>query len=298
MFDEKTDAAVGIIIILLFVVAIMIWEGNSMSIAEFENRVSEDSLSAGMYYYTQALSCLSKNPDAIDETERFILDRSLLDSEVLDHGRISCAEYGEIKYWLGVYDLDRKEGQWTFKNYEGLESALFVPKYGQIVLINDGGKMHRAFIGARIESPAAKSKLPLELFCNTTAKNETADFNRVFDTGFAEDKGYGIEDAYYYNTNNCESETCIKGPAQAIPTCQPAWCTYAKAAGESCDVKCECKSFSCTAGKCDDKSRMTLISGQPCSKDSECESGICAYGKRCGADRAAGIDITRFAFPK
>lgn len=290
------DAMLLILLVVFFLVALYFSKANTVTVQAFEKKVSEESLAAGLYYSTQALPCLSKNPDALDETKRFVLDRARLDAEAENYGVLSCARYGEIEYWVGVYDLDRKEGQWTFRNFLPLEDDKTRPSYGQIVLIDDGGKTHRAFIGAYIGMPVAKGKLPLWVFCNSTAASEPIDFTSILNVGSSTDK-YEAGDVYSYSTNNCETGNCVKGPGQARPTCQPKWYDYSKDAGDSCELKYECKSISCTGGKCDSVGApRKLAEGQPCRQDSECASNKCAYDKRCRATVDNGIDISPFKY--
>lgn len=298
--DLSSSPFIMILAVVITMFVLYLGIADTSQAREFEKQVSEESLAAGLYYSTQALPCLSKDANALDETKRFVLDRGMLDFEVADAGRISCAQYREIKYWLGVYDLDRKdadgkEGHWTFKNHQSLEEDKFTPQYGQIVAVSDKGKIHRAFVGVYVELPDASGKLPLWMFCNTTAPSEPADFNSILNENPPGDK-YGINDAYKYPTNNCGSGNCIKGPGQALPACQPAGYTYSKDDGEPCKLKYECKSFSCKSGACESVRKTKLIAGQPCNSNAECITNICAYDKRCREDIAGGINITKFKF--
>lgn len=299
--ETHTSPFIILVLLILSVLAFILAQGNTLAIASFEKKISEESLSAGLYYSTQALPCLSRNLNALDETRRFVLDEALLDAEIEDYGRISCASYGGVKYRLSIYDLDRKEKQWTFKNYQPLGEDKFLPRYGQIILVDSGGALHRAFLSVEVDPPAEKAKgIQLWMFCNSTAKSEPADFSLIFDTLPDDNKGRGVEDAYYYKTSNCETENCVKGPGQAIPTCQPPSCKYAKAGGDPCINDCDCKSASCSqsTGQCVDRNQRPLIAGQPCKKNIDCNSGlVCAYDKRCRIKIDAGIDISPFKFP-
>ena len=301
MFNETVKAAIMIIIcVLLLVAAAIIGRGNTAALMLFENEISEESLAAGLYYSTQALPCMSKNPKTLDETKRFVLDIQILDAERSSgNGQLSCADYGAVKYWIGIYDLDREAGQWTFKNFQPIEEDLFMPRYGQVVVLEGYyTERHRAFIGVYVEVEESSGGLPLEMFCNSTAESEPDDFTSLVNLEPLDDNGYGVNDAYHYPTNDCESENCIKGPGQLIPTCQPTFHTYSKDAGDSCLVDYECKSVSCIGGKCADiDPPEKLINGQPCSYDENCTApAICAYDKRCRAERLNGIDISVFNF--
>lgn len=300
--DTHTSPFVWIIFMIFSIFLFILARGNTLAIMEFEKRVSEETLVAGLYYTTQALPCLSRNANALDETKRFVLDRAVLDSEIGGLGRLSCASYDFVKYWIGVYDLDRPGGQWTFKNFQPPEEGKFRPRYGQIVLIDDGGVMHRAFIAIEIDAEPSKGQ-PDWMFCNTTlsAAKEPSDFAYTFNDWPSENNGRGIEDIYYYKTNGCESGNCIKGAGQALPTCQPQVCKYSKEAGDSCDIGCECKSSSCTAGICDDKKQRALVAGQPCKivngNNGECDKGlVCAKDMRCKKDAFGGIDLSKLKY--
>ena len=299
MFNETVKSAIMIILcVILLVAAAIIGRGNTAALMIFENDISENSIAAGLYYGTQALPCLSKNPATIDETKRFVLDTQILDAEQSSgNGQLSCADYGAVKYWIGIYDLDRKEGQWTFKNFQPLEEDTFMPRYGQVVVLKDYGEMHRAFIGVYVDLKESSGKYPTEVFCNSTAESEPDDFTSVVNLKPLDDKGYGVNDTYHYPTNDCESENCIKGPGQLIPTCQPTFHTYSKDTGAACYISAECKSVSCSGGTCANiDPPAKLINGQPCSKDADCISGICAHDKRCRNDILNGIDISVFKF--
>ena len=278
MFNETVKSAIMIIIsVLLLVAAAIIGRGNTAAMLAFENEISEESTATGIYYSTQALPCLSRNPETLDETKRFVLDMELLDEEIsLDYGCLSCANYGAVKYWIGIYDLDDNSNQWTFKNFQPQEADFFMPDYGQIVALNDySGNKHRAFIGVFVDLRDSLGKYPLDVFCTSTAENEPDDFVSISNNDPVDDNGYGIADAYQYPTNDCGSENCIKGPGQVSPTCQPGFYTYSKDAEANCNVNQECKSVLCIAGKCADRDPPAkLINGQPCSDNENCISGI------------------------
>ncbi len=299
MFNETVKAAIMIIIcVLLLVAAAIIGRGNTAALMLFENEISEESLAAGLYYSTQALPCMSRNPETIDETKRFVLDTEILNAERSSgYGQLSCADYGAVKYEIGIYDLEVNTNQWTFKNFQPLEENLFMPRYGQVVVLEEYSEKHRAFIGVYIDFRESSGGLPLEMFCNSTAESEPSDFTSVVNLEPLDDNGYGVNDTYSYPTNGCKSENCIKGPGQLIPTCQPVFHTYSKDAGANCLVDYECKSVSCNGVTCVDKEPPAkLIKGQPCSNDVECISGTCAHDKRCRAERLNGIDISVFNF--
>ncbi len=300
MFNETIKSAIMIIIcVLLLVAAAIIGRGNTAALMIFENDISEESIATGLYYSTQALPCMSKNPLTLDETKRFVLDAELLDKEISsNYGQLSCAGYGAVRYWIGIYDLEESTNQWTFKNFQPQEDDFFMPRYGQLVALNDySGNKHRAFIGVFVDLKDSLGKYPLDVFCNSTAASEPDDFASVVNLKPLDDKGYGVNDTYKYPTNDCESENCIKGPGQLIPTCQPAFHTYSKDAGADCYINQECKSFLCSGGKCAGTPPEKLINGQPCSDDENCTApAICAYDKRCRADILNGIDISAFKF--